>query len=134
MHIYHTPIVNVLFTHDCFLLLRLFAQYDKKKIFKLAIYLFLKHSFYHIYNKYSIFWEIAIEVKKKKVGHVFIQTKFCCVGWGGNKILFWTTNMTKYFLFYVNIAISKRCGWYFPRYFRDKDWNLSFILLTTRKR
>ena len=33
------------------------------------------------------------------------SNKILCLGWGGNKILFWITNMTNYYLFYVIIAI-----------------------------
>ena len=35
----------------------------------------------------------------------FYSNKILCVGWEGNKILFWITNMTNYYLFYVIIAI-----------------------------
>ena len=40
-------------------------------------------------------------------GAYFYSNKILCVGCGGNKILFWLTNLKNYFLIYVKIAIWK---------------------------
>ena len=63
----------------------------------------------------------------------FYSNKILCVGWEG-KILFWITNMTNYYLFYVIIAIWEWIVYYFSNYLHDKLFILTSILLITYKR
>ena len=64
----------------------------------------------------------------------FYSNQILSEGWGGTKLLFWITNMTNYYLFYVIIAIWEWIVQYFSSYLHDKHCIFASILLITYQR
>ena len=97
-------------------------------------------------GKKKILWTCFLKVYYKSLSHIsnwrennynwecFYSNKILCVGWGGNKISFWITNMTNHYLFYVIIAIWEWIVQYFSRYLHNKHCIFASTLLITYKR
>ena len=86
------------------------------------------------YNKKYVHYKSLSDTNWRENDYNWESNKILCVGWGGNKILFWKTNMTNYYLFYVIIAIWEWIVQYFLSYLHDKHCFFTSILLMTYKR